>query len=75
MLTFLLLSYDKGRFIFTCQTGLLATLKNNLYRVDPLRHVEPILYEEERRTRKTRVPFSFVSVIRKTRTHVNRALL
>jgi hypothetical protein len=27
--------------------GLLATVKENLFRVSPLRHVEPILLEEE----------------------------
>ncbi len=29
------------------KTGLLATVKENLFRVSPLRHVEPILLEEE----------------------------
>jgi hypothetical protein len=52
----------------------LATVKENIFRVYPLRRVEPILFEEEGHTRKTRVPILFVSVARKTRTHANRII-
>ncbi len=49
--------------------------EENLFRVSPLRRVEPILFEEEGHTRKTRVPLLFVSVNRKTRTHLNNSIL
>lgn len=40
-------------------------MKNNISRVDPLRHVEPVLHEEEERARQTRVPVVFVMFFRK----------
>jgi len=55
--------------------GLLATVKENLFRVYPLWRVEPTLHEEEGHTRKNRVPKLFVSVNRKTRTHINTYFL
>ncbi len=43
----------------------MATMKNNISRVDPLRHVEPVLHEEEERARQTRVPVAFVMLFGK----------
>jgi hypothetical protein len=50
--------------------GLLATAKENLFRVSPLRHVEPILFWRGRTFSENPRPYVFllVSVTRKTRT-------